>query len=110
MKFSIAAAAAVMSLACAGSALAATPITAKLLTPVSGPTKIVAGGAVFFCNGDSCVAASPSSRTLSSTACRELSKEVGAVSTYGDPRKQLEGDKLARCNEGLPVGTPVANR
>ena len=109
MKFSIAAAAAAISLACAGGAMAA-EVTAKLVTPVSGPTKVIAGGAVFNCLDTTCVASAPTSRTISSNACKELTKEVGAVSTFGDIRKQLDGDKLARCNGDLPVGTQVANR
>lgn len=109
MKFSIAAAAAAISLACAGGALAA-EVTAKLVTPVSGPTKVIAGGAVFNCLDTTCVANAPTSRTISTNACKELSKEVGAISTLGDIRKQLDSDKLARCNGDLPVGTQVANR
>lgn len=110
MKFSIAAACAAISLGCAGTALAATQVTAKLVTPVSGPTKVVAGGAVFNCLDTTCIAVSQSSRTLNSTGCKELSAQVGAVSSFGDARKQLDGDKLARCNVDLPVGTQVANR
>ncbi|MCC7267572.1 MAG: hypothetical protein IT546_09575 [Caulobacteraceae bacterium] len=109
MKFSIAAAAAAFSLACAGGALAA-EVTVKLVTPVSGPTKVIAGGAVFNCVDTTCVAKTPTARTISSSACKELTKEVGAISTFGDVRKQLDGDKLARCNGDLPVGTQVANR
>jgi len=109
MKFSIVAAAAALSFACAGSALAA-EVTAKLATPVSTVTRVIAGGAMFQCQDTNCVAVAPTSRTLSATACRELSKEVGAVAAFGDGRKQLEADKLDRCNAGLPVTTQVANR
>lgn len=109
MKFSIAAAAAAISLACAGSALAA-EVTAKLVTPVSTPTKVIAGGAVFNCADATCVANLPTSRTITSAACKQLTKEVGAVSTYGDANKQLDNDKLARCNGDLPAGAQVANR
>jgi hypothetical protein len=109
MKISIAAAVAALSLACAGTALAG-EVTAKLVTPVSTPTKVIAGGAIFNCADTTCVAASPTSRTITSAACKELSKEVGAVSTFGDVRKQLDSDKLDRCNGDLPTATQVANR
>ena len=46
--------------ACA--ALADDPITAKLQSPVAAKTKLIAGGAVFMCEGDVCLAAAPSSR------------------------------------------------
>ena len=105
-----AACAAVAALSAAGSALAEQPITAKLQQPVAAKTKIIAGGAVFVCDGAECVAASPSSRTIATAACKELAKSVGPVDTFGDSRKQLADDKLSACNAVAASGTMVANR
>jgi len=83
----------------ATSALAAGPVTAKLQKPVETASKPVAGGAVFRCLGDTCVATMPSESTLTVRACRELVRAVGPVSAYGSEAKQLDADKLAACNK-----------
>jgi hypothetical protein len=100
MKFRLAAyAAAALVGAFATSALAAGPVTAKLQTPVEAARKPVAGGAVFRCLGDTCVAATPIEATVSVRACRELKRDVGPVSAYGSQSKQLDAEQLAACNK-----------
>jgi len=47
--------AAVLSLSFAGAAYADGKVTASLKAPVAAKTKVVAGGAVFVCEGDTCV-------------------------------------------------------
>jgi hypothetical protein len=89
---------------------AAEPVVAKLRDAVPAKTKVIAGGAVFVCDGAECVAASPSSRTIATAACKELAKSVGPVDTFGDSRKQLADDKLSACNAVAASGTMVANR
>ena len=79
-------------------AMAAAAITAKLQAPIEGRKKPVAGGAVFVCEADTCVASNPSGDTLSTSGCRDLARSVGAVASYGSDAKQLAAEKLTACN------------
>ncbi len=105
-----AACAAIVSVSFAGSALAADTITAKLQAPIAAKTKLIAGGAVFLCEGDTCVASAPSSRTYATSTCKDLAKELGAVAAFGGARKQLDETKLGACNAAALPATQVANR
>ncbi|HVK42952.1 MAG: hypothetical protein K0Q62_687 [Phenylobacterium sp.] len=104
-----AACAALVSVSFAGAALADDPITAKLQAPVAAKTKLIAGGAVFLCEGDTCLASAPSSRTYATSTCKELAKNVGAVASFGGARKQLEADKLEQCNVVALPAQQIAN-
>ena len=97
VKLSAVAGAAVLSLI-ASTALAAGPVTAKLATPVTGVKKPIAGGAVFICSGDTCVASSPVSETFSRGACRQLSGAVGAVTSFTSGAKALTTEQLTSCS------------
>jgi len=81
----------------AGSALAGGPITAKLSAPVAEPTKFIAGGAIFKCDADVCVAQAPTSSTFAGSTCKTIADKVGPVTAFGGA-KQLTEDKLADCN------------
>jgi hypothetical protein len=59
--------------------------------------KFIAGGAVFACEGDSCVASVPTSQTFSTSTCKAVAAKVGAVATF-ESRKALEAARLADCN------------
>jgi hypothetical protein len=59
----------------------------------------VAGSAIFDCQGDTCVAANPVGRTGDAGGCRELARQVGKVTAFGDARHPLNAAKLAQCNE-----------
>jgi hypothetical protein len=89
---------------------AAEPVIAKLQTPVVEKTKVIAGGAVFLCEGDACITTGPTSRTIATASCKELVKTVGAVSTFGAERKQLAADRLEACNAVAATPTQLANR
>lgn len=82
----------------AGSAFADGRIAAALDAPVAAKTKVVAGGAVFVCEGSECVSAQAPSRALTATACKALAKEVGRVSAFGGESRSLDADDLTRCN------------
>jgi len=100
MKLHLTAAlAAVAAAALATSAMAADPVVAKLSAATKGATKPVAGGAVFECLGDVCAARTPSSDTATVRGCKELVRQVGAVSAFGPGSKQLSAEQLASCNE-----------
>jgi len=110
LHLALAALAAVTSVSFAATAAdAADQISAKLQAAVPAKTKVIAGGVVFVCEGDSCVAQGRSSRTIATSSCKQLVKVVGAVSTFGDAKKQLDADKLAACN-AVASSTQVANR
>ena len=98
MKLRMLTAAAVLSLSFAGAAWADGKITASLKTPVAAKTKIVAGGAVFTCEGASCVALTAPSRSATTAGCKALAKEVGALTAFGSDRKPLQGADLEACN------------
>lgn len=98
-----AACAAVITVSFAGGALAAEVVTAKLQTPLAAKTKFIAGGAVFLCEADTCVASAPSSQTYSGTTCKSVVKSVGVVASFATLGRTLDADKLGACNA-------VANR
>jgi len=103
-----AACAAVITLSFAGGAFAAEPVTAKLAAPVAEKTKFIAGGAVFLCEADVCVASAPSSQTFAASTCKVVAKNVGAITSFGLNGKTLAADKLDACNAG--AATQMAKR
>lgn len=84
--------------ALASSAMAE-PVVAKLQAPGKGAAKPVAGGAVFECLGDVCAARAPSADTASVRGCKDLARQMGAVSSFGPASKQLSADQITSCNE-----------
>ncbi|MFN3521105.1 MAG: CC_3452 family protein [Phenylobacterium sp.] len=109
LQFLAAAAAAILTTTAAGAAMAET-LAAKLQEPVPAKTKLIAGGAVFVCEGDTCVANAATSRTFATVACKELAKEVGPLAGYGNDRRALDAAKLDQCNAVAGPATQVAKR
>jgi len=108
MKFAIATAFAVMSLA--GSAFADTAVTATIDTPVHA--KLIAAHAVWNCDGATCVTGSAPDETASVSGCQDLAKKLGHVSSYvGDARK-LDAKGLDKCNKSAaaPAAVGTASR
>ena len=103
-----AACAAVITLSFAGGAFAAEPVTAKLAAPLAEKTKFIAGGAVFLCEADACVASAPSSQTFAASTCKAVAKNVGAITSFGLNGKTLDAGKLDACNAG--ASTQMAKR
>ena len=97
MKLQILAACAALVSLSAAPALAGDAITAKLATPVAAKVKFIAGGAIFNCEGDVCVALAPSSNTFAASTCKTIADKVGPVASFGGV-KSLAEDKLADCN------------
>ena len=105
MKFQVLVAAAALSLAFAGSSIAADgKIVVSLKTPVAAKTKVVAGGAVFNCEGSTCIAAAAPARTDTAKGCKALSKEVGEVVAFGS----LGSEDLAKCGAVVSTTRAVA--
>jgi curli biogenesis system outer membrane secretion channel CsgG len=92
----LAAACAVVTLA-AAPAFASEPVTAKLSQPLAQPTKFIAGGAVFNCDGDTCLAQAAISTTLSSDACKIIVGKVGPLASFTG-RKPMDDTRLNACN------------
>ena len=97
MKLQILAACAALFTLSAAPALAGDTITAKLASPVAEKTKFIAGGAMFNCEGDACVALAPTSQTFAASTCKTIADKVGVVASF-EGRKALDADKLASCN------------
>jgi hypothetical protein len=97
MKLQILAACAALATLTAGQAFAGESITAKLASPVAEKTKFIAGGAMFNCEGDTCIAAAPTSQTFATATCKTIADKVGVVASF-EGRKTLAEDKLADCN------------
>lgn len=98
MKLQILAACAALATFSAGSALAGDAITAKLSAPVAAKVKFIAGGAMFNCEADTCVALAPTSQTFATSTCKTIADKLGPVASFG-ARKALDDAKLADCNE-----------
>ena len=93
----LAAACAALVTLSAAPALAGDPIVAKLQTPVSEKTKFIAGGAMFVCEGDACVAAAPQSTTFANSTCKVIAGKVGPITSFGG-YKSMDEARLADCN------------
>lgn len=93
----LAAACAALVTLSATSAFASEPVTAKLQQPVAEKTKFIAGGAMFVCEADACVANAPTSQTFAIATCKTVAAKVGAIATFGN-HKTLDDAHLADCN------------
>ena len=70
---------------------------AELAQPAAKPT-LVAAGVAWRCDGSACSAAKSGSRDA--IVCAKLVKEVGQLTSFSSPKGALEGEDLARCNQG----------
>ena len=73
--------------------------SATLASPVAKPVKFIAANALWTCEGSTCTTAVGTEDTLSASGCRDLTKTVGAVTTYSGAAS-LSASELARCNAG----------
>ena len=93
----LAAACAALVTLSAAPAFAAEPVVAKLQTAVAQPTKFIAGGAMFTCESDSCVATAATSETFSSTTCKAVAAKVGPIASF-TALKPMDDARLGACN------------
>lgn len=98
MNIRILAATAALAATLAAGAASAEPVLAKLQAPVPSSTKTIAGGAVFECLGDMCAARNPVADSASLRGCKDLVRQVGAVSSFGPSSKPLTSDEVTACN------------
>lgn len=100
MNFQLKALAAAAVLAAASTpAFAAEPVIVKLAAPLPAPQKVVAGGAIFSCAGEACVATNPASGTADFATCKIVVRSAGAATSFGTASAPLAADRLAACNE-----------
>ncbi|MEZ5696964.1 MAG: hypothetical protein R3E18_11190 [Sphingomonadaceae bacterium] len=86
-----------------GAALAPTPAAAaetpyysvKLASPAKDATTI-AGGVVWYCEGDACVARKGNTRPW--VMCKRLARETGTITSFAYDGQALSEDQLAKCN------------
>jgi hypothetical protein len=106
MKLALATACAAFSLCLAGAASADGRMTATLEAPQAGHAKLIAAHAVWNCEGGACVAQIAPDDASSVSACKDLAKQVGRLSTYAGEGKSFDANALARCNT---AAAPPAN-
>jgi hypothetical protein len=92
-------AAAALVLALSSPAFAADgKVTVALCAPVPAKTKIVALGAVFACEGETCIAWGAPEAAVSTFACKALAREAGPVAAIEGRGHTLSAEDIARCN------------
>jgi hypothetical protein len=69
---------------------------AQLTTPVAERFQVVAEGAIWTCQGETCRA--EVSQPATPFGCRTLVREVGAVLSYGSETRPMSEARLAACN------------
>jgi hypothetical protein len=94
----LAAACAAFATLSAAPAFAADSVVVKLAQPVPQATKFLAGEAVFNCDGDTCVAATPQSQTFATSTCKTIAAKLGAVTSFSGINKSMDDTRLASCN------------
>jgi len=90
--------AAVASASFAGVAYARGEVfTARLVTPVTEQTRVIAVNTLWTCNGDTCLARP--NHAASVRSCRQFVRQTGArIVSYGPEGGQLSAAEIARCN------------
>jgi hypothetical protein len=99
MNFRLTAALVALAASAIATSAMAEPVIAKLQAPSVGAPKPVAGGAVFECLGEVCAARAPSADTASVRGCKDLARQMGAVTSFGPPSKPLSPEQISGCNE-----------
>jgi hypothetical protein len=104
-RLTLAAACAALTTLVAAPAFAGEPVTAKLAQPVAQPVKFIAGGAVFSCEGDACLATATTSETFSTATCKTIAGKLGAVAAF-TAAKPMDDARLGACNAAVVAKVP----
>ena len=110
MKLVIALGCLIASLSLATHALADGRTVATLQQPIAAKTTFIANGAIWDCEGSTCVASNTPDQTFGASQCRDVAKRVGPVSEFKNEVKTLQPTSLDRCNTGLAPKTTTASR
>lgn len=81
-------------------ALAATPFSATLETPVAEKTRVTAYDAVWICEQDKCDA-TLDRKSATVRVCKKVASEIGPVKAFGTSESVLSDEDLAECNASL---------
>ena len=103
IRSTLTAAAALLTLTLAGQAAAQTLVTAKLGQPVAERTRLVAGGVVFQCEGEACVASASNSRTFIPATCKDIASRFGPLTAFESGSRAFDAARLAACNAAAPA-------
>jgi hypothetical protein len=103
-----AACAALATLSVSTAAFAADPVTVKLSQPIAQPVKFIAGGAIFDCADDACVAKAATSETFSTATCKQIAAKMGPVTSFTSFRT-MDDQRLTACNTSAK-GAQVAKQ
>ncbi|MCG9915470.1 MAG: hypothetical protein MH112_03800 [Phenylobacterium sp.] len=103
IRSTLTAAAALLTLTLAGQAAAQTLVTAKLGQPVAERTRLVAGGAVFVCEGEACVATVSNSRTFIPSTCKDIAGRFGPLTAFESGTRAFDAARLEACNAAAPA-------
>lgn len=102
IRSTLTAAAALLTLTLAGQAAAQTLVTAKLGQPVAERTRLVAGGALFWCEGEACVATASNSRTFIPATCKDVARRFGPLTAFESGTRSFDAARLEACNAAAP--------
>ena len=106
-RLTIAAACAALATLAAAPAFASDPVTAKLAAPIAQPAKFIAGGAVWDCADDACVAKAATSETFSTATCKLIAAKFGPVAAFTSFRA-MDEQRLGACNASVVAKTTPA--
>lgn len=109
MKLVFAVACLAASLSLATNALAQGPVTATLAQPVA-KKQFVVNGAIWDCEGTSCVAYNMPGQTFGPSQCHDVAKHAGLVTAFKNDAKTLQQASLDVCNTGLVSKSITASR
>ena len=110
MKLVIALACLGVSLSLATHALADGRTVATLQQPIATNTQFLANGAIWDCEGSTCVASNTPDQTFGASQCHDVAKRLGAVAEFKNDYKTLQPTSLDRCNAGTTPKTTTASR
>ncbi len=82
------------------------PYMAQTATPVLKSGIVVAAGIKWNCRNSRCITTGPWP-TLDVIACRELARQVGAITSFGRESRILNPEALKQCNTNAGVVKPV---
>ncbi|MDO8902288.1 MAG: hypothetical protein Q7V15_13155 [Phenylobacterium sp.] len=109
IRIPLAAAAAFLTLALAGQAAAQHQVTAKLEQPVAERSRLVAGGAVFWCEGEACIANAANTRTYVPATCKDVASKYGPVTAFESGARAYDAERLEACNAAARPQMQAAN-
>jgi len=75
-----------------------TRYTATLAQPLPKHKDVIGNHNIWRCTETTCVLTSAPNDVEGVSSCRELKREVGALTAYGAAEKPFDAEKLAKCN------------